>query len=271
MRKNDRRSNTSQYLPQSAIYAAKRGLSMRTNVKTLLATGTAAIAIGLSAGSAQAVTFSFNLTPNNLTTAVGNFPGVPSLSFSQGGIGLTATAVDENNTPRNVIQNNQGLGVYIPGVTPLPDSVQIDANGLDETLRLSFNQTVRIVSAVFSRVGIDIPGTRLRPPVATNDYYNLSSDTAGALATNRDIPGGDLADADTGLEDFTAFLSSTQRTGSIFNFSVPGGGGLASSDYQLRSIEVEAVPVPTPALLPGLIGLGLGLVRKRKQEALGSV
>jgi hypothetical protein len=73
MRKNDRRSNTSQYLPQSAIYAAKRGLSMKANVKTFLSTGTAAIVIGLSAGSAQAVTFSFN--SGNI---VGNFTGVPA-------------------------------------------------------------------------------------------------------------------------------------------------------------------------------------------------
>lgn len=248
---------------------------MKTNVKTLLATGTAAIAIGLSAGSAQAVTFNFNLTPNNLTTIVGNFPGVPSLSFSQGGIGLAATASAQGN-PARVVQNNQGLGVY-SGTIPVPtnplqiDDPQIDANGSNETLKLTFDQTVRIVSAVFSRVGINTPRIGLIPPVASNDYYNLSSDTAGALATNRDIPEGNLLDTDTGLEDFTAFLSSTQRTGSIFNFSVPSGNGLASSDYQLRSIEVEAVPVPTPALLPGLIGMGLGLVRKRKQEALGSV
>lgn len=37
------------------------------------------------------------------------------------------------------------------------------------------------------------------------------------------------------------------------------------------SADVEAVPVPTPALLPGLIGLGLGALRKRKTEATESV
>jgi hypothetical protein len=244
----------------SAIYAAKHGLSMKTNVKTFLATSTAAIAIGLSAGSAQAVTFSFNLTPNNFTTAVGNFPGVSSINFSQGGIGLTATAVDENNTPRNVIQNNQGLGVYIPGLTPIPDDIQIDANGLDETLKLTFDQTVKIISATFSRVGSPVAGIG-------NDFYTLFSN-AGPIATNQDIPGGNLTDTATGTVNFAAFLNTT---GNVFSFTVPGGGGLNTSDYQLRSIDVDAVPVPTPALLPGLIGMGLGLVRKRKQEALGSV
>ena len=33
--------------------------------------------------------------------------------------------------------------------------------------------------------------------------------------------------------------------------------------------EVVPNPIPTPALLPGLIGLGLGVLRKRKAEAVG--
>lgn len=218
---------------------------MKTNVKTFLATGTAAIAIGLSAGSAQAITFSF---PSG--GLVGNAPGVSSINFSQGGIGLTATAVDENNASRNVIQNNQGLGVYTSGA----DSVQVDANGLDETLRLTFDQTVKIISATFSRVG------SAAPIVGGNDFYTLFSD-AGAIATSQDIPGGNVLDTDTGTVNFAAFLNTT---GTVFSFTVPGGSGLNTSDYQLNSVDVEAIP--TPALLPGLLGFGFSLVRKRKQE-----
>jgi hypothetical protein len=68
--------------------------------------------------------------------------------------------------------------------------------------------------------------------------------------------------------------------------SVIGGGGgtnYIALDANNRVFEVgvnsgdgkvmisSATAVPTPALLPGLMGMGLGLVRKRKQEALGSV
>ncbi len=33
------------------------------------------------------------------------------------------------------------------------------------------------------------------------------------------------------------------------------------------SINLSATPVPTPALLPGLLGMGLGIARKRKQQS----
>jgi hypothetical protein len=42
-----------------------------------------------------------------------------------------------------------------------------------------------------------------------------------------------------------------------------------SASGQTYFYSGNATPVPTPALLPGLIGLGLGLWRKRKAEAKG--
>jgi hypothetical protein len=238
-------------------------LTMKIIGMALLATSTAAIVTGLNVVSAQAATM-FNFANGN---AIGNFPGVPSLSFSQGGIGLTATG-SAQGTPALVVQNNQGLGVY-SGIIPVPtnpllvDSAQIDANGSDETLKLTFDQTIRIVSATFSRVGFGGNSSALG-----NDFYTLSSNIGGSLVTNKLIPGGNILDLGTGSENFTAFLSSAQRTGSVFNFSVPSGGGILSSDYQLLNLTVEAVP--TPALLPGLLGLGVSLARKRKQQALAA-
>lgn len=43
-----------------------------------------------------------------------------------------------------------------------------------------------------------------------------------------------------------------------------GGAGVKSYS---ATITASGVQVPTPALLPGLLGLGLGVVRKRKAEA----
>ncbi len=42
-----------------------------------------------------------------------------------------------------------------------------------------------------------------------------------------------------------------------------------TSALQLRNFRYTALPtaIPTPALLPGLVGLGLGLLRKRKSDA----
>lgn len=36
------------------------------------------------------------------------------------------------------------------------------------------------------------------------------------------------------------------------------------------SIDLTAVPIPTPALLPGLVAMGIGVMRKRKAEAVKS-
>jgi hypothetical protein len=47
---------------------------------------------------------------------------------------------------------------------------------------------------------------------------------------------------------------------------------LAWNALQFRDVElnIQTQPVPTPALLPGLIGLGLGIWRKRKAETAAS-
>jgi len=46
-----------------------------------------------------------------------------------------------------------------------------------------------------------------------------------------------------------------------------GGGG---THFALDNLTVNTTAIPTPALLPGLIGLGLGILRKRKAEAAAS-
>lgn len=40
-----------------------------------------------------------------------------------------------------------------------------------------------------------------------------------------------------------------------------------SSSLTIDNVSANVTPVPTPALLPGLIGLGVGVLRKRKAEA----
>ncbi|MDX2241198.1 MAG: PTPA-CTERM sorting domain-containing protein [Leptolyngbyaceae cyanobacterium bins.302] len=45
-----------------------------------------------------------------------------------------------------------------------------------------------------------------------------------------------------------------------------GGGG---TQFALDNLTINATPIPTPALLPGLIGMGVMALRKRKAEAAG--
>jgi hypothetical protein len=50
-----------------------------------------------------------------------------------------------------------------------------------------------------------------------------------------------------------AFTNTSTNTSLLFR-SISAG-----------SVSATATPIPTPALLPGLIGLGMGIARKRKQ------
>jgi len=65
--------------------------------------------------------------------------------------------------------------------------------------------------------------------------------------------------------------------GSIFEFStrfdpvfgsffVAFEGDPSAPDFSFGSVTYEVQSIPTPALLPGLIGLGIGVFRKRKQQ-----
>jgi hypothetical protein len=70
-----------------------------------------------------------------------------------------------------------------------------------------------------------------------------------------------IASADP-LTTFTRLVSVTSP--GTLSFANAGGDNVGAI---LDDVNVSAVPVPTPVLLPSLIGLGLGALRKRKEIA----
>lgn len=65
-------------------------------------------------------------------------------------------------------------------------------------------------------------------------------------------------------KQFSFVATSTSTTLSLFNtmaIGAIGNGGPA-----LDNVSVEAVAVPTPALLPGLVGMGLAALRRKRQQ-----
>lgn len=70
-----------------------------------------------------------------------------------------------------------------------------------------------------------------------------------------------------GALDFT-FGGLIRSTGGDTLATVTGTFSAADSATNNEfSINLAATPVPTPALLPGLLGMGMGIVRKRKQQS----
>ena len=76
----------------------------------------------------------------------------------------------------------------------------------------------------------------------------------------------------------TGFNLSNEGAGSFAGFYTPDVDGPANAVYttqggftsQGASFSATVTAVPTPALLPGLIALGAGVLRKRKAEAVES-
>lgn len=214
--------------------------------------------VGIGALATAATITTVGSLPAEAAT-VFNFTNTPPIAQSSitfgpiNGISVTATGANGLTPAPNVYSGPDGLGVIgpnttVPFVGSVPDDPQVDGLFRTETLKLAFNQTVRLLSATFGRVGSSVlPGGPI------NDDFNLTIN--GVAAFSGDVPGGNLLDTGTGTATFTSFL------GSNFDFSVLNAG----DDYFIQSLTVEAIP--TPALLPGLVGFGIAALRKRKAEA----
>jgi hypothetical protein len=106
--------------------------------------------------------------------------------------------------------------------------------------------------------------------VVTRDASNLFAGYVnGVLQFQFTDSGGDAIFSDS--NNIIRFLTDDTATGG----SEASGGFLSRVeiyDGALTSAEAAALggpaPVPTPVILPGLIGLGLGLLRKRRTEGV---
>jgi hypothetical protein len=89
----------------------------------------------------------------------------------------------------------------------------------------------------------------------------LGSTSIVPTSTDDTTSNPDLAFADLTYSKGTFFLAPGLRSISIRVLDSPFGSGGA---FIRRDSAPPSTAVPTPALLPGLIGLGLGVARKRK-------
>jgi hypothetical protein len=72
----------------------------------------------------------------------------------------------------------------------------------------------------------------------------------------------------TTFEVPTIMVSSLVQNATL-SFDASGLSNPPNVGPFLDDVKLEVTPVPTPALLPGLIGMGAAALRKRKQEAEG--
>lgn len=164
----------------------------------------------------------------------------------------------------------------IPGIPPfIPPIIIAEVNGNPTNVSVTSGTGSFENSALASLIP-PLPRIRDIGLVATSNsnIFTLASPIANFL-TGVDIPTGlfsrDPVSFDLASFTFNRALGRATFGGTFFSngFSIAGSGEFETirnlgSSFQNYSFRFQAIP--TPALLPGLIGMGIAAVRKRKSE-----
>ena len=195
-------------------------------------------------------------TPAELTIDLGGGLSVTAAAFTHGdSLNAGADAPFPTVTGALLFRGIEGLGVQSPADN---NSVNLDANGLSEFIRFTFNQSVTLLEAVFDNVSPS--GENFDMAVDGVDV-----DVAALLGTDSV---SDLPDAAFGIDSNLAGFFGDGLTGTVFEFYTAD----ADDSYQIRQFLVEAVadggaadvPAPGALMLLGFGLAGLGFARRRR-------
>jgi hypothetical protein len=208
-------------------------MPVTTILKTLsIATAGAAAIVLTTAYSASAASIGFDFS--------GDGGKQNSFTLTEDGLEVKATGQIVDGTSRDVFQDGEGFGVFLGE----GENKQIDGqnDSFRETLNLTFDKRVALISAIFTKVDSEVTG----------DEFKLLVD-GNQLVSDTQIPGN-------GTFDFTQF----NLTGTVFGFTI----GDSDDDYFLKSVEVKEVPEPTTILGSLLVsGFCAMFYKKRKNQS----
>jgi hypothetical protein len=176
-------------------------------------------------------------------------------------VGTATLAVTGFSAPAEagVLVRQGGANSSVVGINQL----QIDSQLFDVSFeRANYNST-------FTAKGLT--------PTFLNNVLGANNAVTAINAFFNDIP--ELGEIFLGNENFyyipTALSTTVSGVGglsanansawvplSFSNVSTEGGG---NTQFIYATFKPSAAAIPTPALLPGLVGLGLGVLRKKKQ------
>ena len=203
--------------------------------------------------------------------------GLNALAVSAVAVGLTVSApsaqagtLDGNGT-FNLVGNSSvtditdsqfKLNFQNMGVVTGPDTrTGIFADLSGSPLSLASLNLVKQLDGTFNTVG------------ATPFIQGLSLGGAG-LIFNLDpavfTATGDVTESSYNLVANLAGKFVNSSSGSVVGQGTLGAVRFTSGNPGTSNLQFQVTAVPTPALLPGLIALGAGVLRKRKAEAVES-
>lgn len=199
-----------------------------------------------------------NLTTFGFTTAVAT---------------VMATSTVLVSSPAHAISLTGSLSLS-GGATVTPDAITFN-NAVIDTANGDFTSLLGSTAATIKPIELTpsaVPGINFRTTGASPGFINFGSFTLGSVTSTLlfNLLPSELVtvfEPEIGVNQFSfpniagtfEFDGQTLALG-FLNASNTGSGG--SYDISLR-----AQPIPTPALLPGLLALGAGALRKRKVKA----
>ncbi|WP_121970864.1 PTPA-CTERM sorting domain-containing protein [Leptolyngbya sp. BC1307] len=238
-----------------------------TNKVAVIAAG-AALGIAVLQGSAQAATltqWNFNTPVPDANPATGTL--IPNIGTGTvmrigGTTGTFATAEDGGMSSDPRVGDDSALDTTTyPAATALNKTAGVEfkvSTVGQQNVRVNFDQYFSATSSKFSQFQYSSDGT---------NFVDFGSQVVGSVNTWSNNNMFNLSSI-LGVNDnanFTFRIVSAFAPGAS-GYAGTGGTYATDGSWRFDMATVNADAIPTPALLPGLVGMGLGLLRKRKSE-----
>jgi hypothetical protein len=249
-------------------------INMITKV-ALLAAGSALSIATLDSGAQAAILTQWNFNtpiPSDSNPATGtNTPSIGSGTVIRvGGTTGTFVTADEVNIastdPAATLDDSALETTTYPAATALNKSAGVQFNVStvgQKNVSVSFDQYFSADSSKYSQFQYSTDGTT---------FLDFGSQVVGAVNnwSNSNI---------FNLSSIADASNNSNFAFRIVSAFAPGGAGYAGTSgtyatnalwrFDMATVNAEAInagAIPTPAMLPGLVGLGLGLWHRRKQQ-----
>jgi hypothetical protein len=154
-----------------------------------------------------------------------------------------------SNDPFDGVQTNPGINQLLGGNTTVGGDQYWDTI-TSATTTFSFATPVQAFGAYITGLGTQSGQALLQYNDGTLQSVNLST----------------LIGSPRGGVGFFGFTASRKSISSVLFASATGSGNDFYGIDDVRYVSASAEPIPTPALLPGLVGLGVAALRKKRDE-----
>lgn len=237
----------------------------------IVAAGTA-LGIVMLQSSTQAATltqWNFNTPDSNAATGT-ETPNIGIGTINRGNTTGTFVTADEDNsasTDTAVRGKDSGLETtgYPAATVPDTTGVRFNVSTLGhQNVIVGFDQYFSETSSRYSRFQYSVNGA---------DFLNFGSLVEGRVNSWSNSNLFDLSNI-AGVNDNANFAFRIVSAFAPDTTGYAGTGGIYATDgiwrFDMTTVTAESIPpqpIPTPAMLPGLVGLSLGVLRQRKSVA----